>query len=386
MKKIALFVIPFLLLGTLSSIYFTQKAPDTTFSANDSISKDLNEELAKCVSDGDQRKCFTNYFTFALSKGNAKELANQIYLYRTAVPTATQYCHDQALAIGDLAWKQYGDLDVILKFGTPVCASGFLHGVQEAIGRDENIDAKKMLSMVSKVCEVITNNDFRDSNYRVCYHGIGHAVYQKLDKVFQDGMDVCLQMSDAKDKTDEFNQSYTKRELCAEGYAMRFFEPMQPMVDKDAQMPTGKPTNILENPYVLCDKLTDLSLRYGCFEYGTRAFGHTELAYNREAYLCNLYTSIDATPCYFGISRELAYTAETDTFTNVDSICAQAKDFNAGYVCGFNAILNRITINNNLEEPVAVCNKLRKTKLFIAICDTVRTHLTLTSSENKRGI
>lgn len=385
MKFKLILIFLFLLILSSLSLLLVKQSPESTFSKVDSLSKSLDKELAKCVADGDQRRCFTNYFSMNLEKRDSKFLVNQIFLYRKEVPTATQYCHDQALSIGYKAWKEYRDIEKILAFGTPVCASGFLHGVQEAVGKDDAISPLKMIEMVSKVCEVITDNDFRNSNYRVCYHGIGHAVYQK-EKDFNPGINICMSLSDKVDDTTKFDQSYTKRELCAEGFSMRFFEPMQPKVDEITYLPKGKPTDVYENPYIFCEKITDKSIRYGCFEYGTRAFGHTQLDYNREAHLCNLYPPIDSLPCYFGISRELAYTAETDTYKNVVEICSQAEDFYSGFICGTNAILNRVTINNNTEEPIIICNKLPKTKLYNEICSYVKEHLTLTTSENSRNI
>ena len=342
--------------------------------------------LKSCITDKDQRRCFTNYFNYAIGKYSSKDLANQLFYYRQAVPTATQYCHDQALAIGVQAWGEYKDLDKVLEFGTPVCASGFLHGVQEAVGLDKSIPTEKLVSLVSQVCSRITKDSFTDSNYRVCYHGIGHAVAKRTNNDISQGMLICATLDDTKPKTDPFDASYTKRELCAEGLSMRYFESIVLDVSKNASMPGKGVLTIYENPFQICDKQVDPSLRYGCFEYGTRAFTHSDLDYNRTAALCNKYKRIDQVPCYFGISRELAYNAETDTYTNVTKICSQANDGEASYICGMNAIMNRITIDNNIATPLEICKKLPRNAVNTRICIYVKAHLAITSSENKRNI
>lgn len=385
MRKILIIFTPILLISLVISTFLLNSQPQSTLHSEKKLSNGMDEKLALCVEDSDHRKCFTNYFIDSVKERDSKYLVNQLFLYRDAVPTATQYCHEEALAIGKLAWNEYKNLEEILKFGTPVCASGFLHGVQEAIGEDASIESNSMINLVSKVCDEITNNDFRDSNFRVCFHGIGHAVYKK-EGDFNKGMAICETMDDTRYGTVKFEQSYTKRELCSEGFAMRFFEPFQPKIDESKEMPKGKPDNVIENPYSLCDKLKDKSLRYGCFQYGTRAYGHNELDYNRESYLCNQYPPEDSMPCYYGISRELAYSADTDTFDNVTKYCSQAKDNYSGFICGTNAILNRITINNDLNEPIEVCNKFPKTKFYGDICEYVKARLKLTESENKRSI
>jgi hypothetical protein len=395
-----LFVKKYLLLLPLILVVFVGSLVYTSTSGNKiNNSKDLNADtvlelpkngisptLKLCIKDSDQRRCFTNYFNYAIGKYNSKDLANQLYYYRTAVPTATQYCHDQALAIGIQAWGEYKDLDKVLEFGTPVCASGFLHGVQEAVGLDLAIPTETLVSLVSKVCSEITNDDFKDSNYRVCYHGIGHAVAKRTSNDIEKGMEICATLDATKPKTNPFDASYTKRELCSEGLSMRFFESIVLDVTKDATLPKKGVLTINENPYQICDKQKDLSLRYGCFEYGTRAFTHTDLDYNRTAMLCNLYKKIDQVPCYFGISREVAYTAETDTFTNVTEICSQANDPDASYICGMNAIMNRITIDNNITAPLEICGRLPKNAVNKRICTYVKDHLVITSSENERNI
>jgi len=341
--------------------------------------------LQGCTKSSDEVKCFTTFFNATIGKFPSKVLVNQLYLYREEVPTALQYCHDTALRIGYQAWGEYKNLTPILTFGTPVCASGFLHGVQEAIGLDSSVPASSLVPMVSQICEKITNNDFRDSNYRVCYHGIGHAVAKRVNLNYQAGIKYCNLLSNKIDNTDTFDQSYTKRELCAEGLTMRYSESI---VNRVVLVKPGNTAsnNIYANPYNQCSALTDKSLRYGCFEYTTRAFTHTPIDYLREGDLCNLYALNDEVPCYFGISRELAYTSTTDTIKNVSDYCARAKYEDAAFYCGSNAILNRVTIDNNANTPVLICNLLPKNALDERICSYVKEHLHLTVSENSRTI
>ena len=393
MKKYLLFI-PLILVVFITASIFTSNSDNNISNSKINNSQKLlklpaNEiapTLKLCITDKDQRRCFTNYFNYAIGKYNSKELANQLFYYRTAVPTATQYCHDQALAIGIQAWGEYKNLDKVLEFGTPVCASGFLHGVQEAVGLDTSIPTETLVSLVSKVCSKITGDDFTDSNYRVCYHGIGHAVAKRTNNNIEDGMEICATLDATKPKTNPFDASYTKRELCSEGLSMRFFESIVLEVGKNPSLPGKGTLTINENPFQICDKQKDPSLRYGCFEYGTRAFTHTELDYNRTAMLCNFYGKADQIPCYFGISREVAYTAETDTFTNVTKVCSQANDPEARYICGMNAIMNRITIDNNIVAPLEICKKLPSNAVNKKICNYVKDHLVITSSENERNI
>jgi hypothetical protein len=51
-----------------------------------------------------------------------------------------------------------------------------------------------------------------------------------------------------------------------------------------------------------------------------------------------------------------------------------------------NAIMNRITIDNNITAPLEICGRLPKNAVNKRICTYVKDHLVITSSENERNI
>ena len=349
----------------------------------------LLPQLKVCLVGTAPMNCLNGFFTKNINRYYTKDLVNQLFLYRQAEPKATEYCHDIALAIGANAWQEFKDPSKAIAAGTPVCASGYLHGLQEAIGADLAIPKEKMLEDLYTICDQLTATEGdRSDMYKVCYHGIGHAANKRVGSDLKAGFAICAGLPTQVVRTpDTYEKAYTKRELCAEGVSMRYFETLTIESEKftNEADPGMKSTNTYSNPYTLCDSVTDKSIRYGCFEYATRSFIHNHKNYTKVVTLCNYYSPEDQLPCFFGLSRELAYSPETKSYDNVVNYCLHASSPDAAYFCAQNAILNRITIDNDIETPVKVCQSLEVNAVTQRICAKVKISLKLTDSENTRN-
>lgn len=349
----------------------------------------LIPQLKVCVSDSAPMNCINAFFSKGSSKYYTADLVNQLYLYRKAEPKATEYCHDIALTIGFNAWSEFKDPLKALKAGTPVCASGYLHGLQEGIGNDKTLSESQMMSNLHAICDNLTGSEGeRSSMFKVCYHGIGHAINKRVGFDAPAGYDICASLPSTRPSTpDKYEQAYTQRELCAEGVSMRYFETLTTKSESFVnEVDPGKSsTNIFTNPYGICDKVSDSSIRYACFEYATRSFIHSSKSYKKVVTLCNYYNDSDQLPCFFGLSRELAYSPGTKSLENVKDYCLKASSPDAAYFCAQNAILNRITIDNDIRTPVEVCKALEKNAVTEKVCAKVSISLKLTQSENSRN-
>lgn len=368
--------------GTLVTVV-TGRDGGTTKESTQSAS--LLPVLRSCVGSPTAQRCITDAFDELQGQLGTIELVNQLFQFRTAEPRATEYCHEVALALGHTGWAEFRDVRKALDAGTPVCASGYLHGVQEAVGEDTSIPTADLIPALDQMCESMPGDTFR-----VCYHGAGHAVIKRIGQNLQAGLEMCTGFDDVAPtgpvNDDNYDSKYTARELCAEGVTMRYFEPLASAVV--AEIPNVRDlrtaTRELQNPFHSCAGVVDPSLRWGCFEYASRAYDHTVPSYTRIVDYCNLAPHIDQLPCFFGLSRELAYTPGTDSKHSLTSYCLKAVDPDAAYFCGQNVLLNRITITGDYTTPVEICESLPKSEIVNRICRRVAAFARPNDNESSR--
>lgn len=342
--------------------------------------------MESCIGLPTAQRCLQDAFDALQGKMGTEALVNQLFQYRQAEPRATEYCHEIALALGRASLAEFKDPMKALAAGTPVCASGYIHGLQEAIGEDHVIPTEKLISSIEAMCSSLPIETFR-----VCYHGAGHAVNKRVGQDIQNGFSMCSQFSDEPQKiigdATNYDAMYSPRELCAEGVTMRYFEPLADsvVVALPSVKDLAKAKGEIENPFSVCDAQTDSFLRWGCFEYASRAFHHNVASYTRIVDFCNLYGHDDQLPCFFGLSRELAYTPGTDSKHSLQTYCLKALDPDAAYFCGQNVLLNRITITGDYVTPVEICDSLPHSDIVTRICRRVATQSRPNENESSRG-
>lgn len=342
----------------------------------------LSSELRLCAVAPMPGACLSEKITQLARTNDPRILSDQLYLYRQTYPAATGYCHDAAGVLGRLAWSKARDVDVALANGTTVCASGYLHGLQEAIGSESGGSPATVVAVLADICSQPGLVE-----YQVCYHGIGHALAARgvTDNSFD--LSPCLTLAAAGSAVPIGTDSvYTMRELCAEGLTMMTFEPIIGTVAGLAAGGPGNDDRIAELTTERCLAAKDRDLINGCLTYVAHAFGHDRSNFDAVVRQCNTLLGVQTARCFFGLSRELAYTPEADSVESVTRYCLAAVDDTAAIDCGANTLLNRVTVINSLDDANHACLTISRSVRVDAICELVRTTQHLNPTENSRRI
>lgn len=368
------------LLATLATLAFTTFTENTyTPSIRDGV---LSPSIALCATASMPGTCLEERFGELADDHEVDVLTEQLYLYRQAYPQATGYCHDAASLLGAEGWARTNDVVAALRLGTPVCASGYLHGLQEAVGRQSSLTKPQVVTALVDLCA-----EPGLVEYQVCFHGIGHALATRYQsgRVF-DTNDCLLIASDAARLPSGTDPVYTPRELCSEGMMMRYFETISlPIVEAVAEGESAQ-IEVASRTTGLCSSMSDVELANGCFTYVSHAFGHDRQNFDAVVRVCNALDGTAADRCFFGLSRELAYTPEAKSVESVTRYCLQAAIDSVAVNCGANVLLNRVTVINSLDDANKACAEIPVDRRTTIICERVRNTQHLNSTENVRSI
>jgi hypothetical protein len=147
--------------------------------------------------------------TFKITSENLKELTvhsgpssalSALTLLVKTDPAVGGICHDLTHVIGQAAYETYG-FDKALTFDSPLCGSGYLHGVIEK--RFAGIPLAKLPPLLQEICRM---DDGR------CLHGVGHGVMFATDNKMPFALRYCSSFPTA-----------TAQSFCSEGVFMENF-------------------------------------------------------------------------------------------------------------------------------------------------------------------
>ncbi len=133
--------------------------------------------------------CYLAAFKSLYNKSGPELVMTTLNQLSTSDETIKRDCHPYAHAIGTYAFTQIGDALKAFSYGSPICASGYYHGVMEGYltkVRNEKLDLKK---------EIVNLCDAKDKDTRFmqfqCLHGLGHGLTMYFNEDIMKALPYC---------------------------------------------------------------------------------------------------------------------------------------------------------------------------------------------------
>lgn len=102
-------------------------------------------------------------------------------------------CHEIAHVIGRAAGKKYKDVSAAFVQGDDFCASGYYHGVMQAI--TDEIGAAGIAKKINEICEPLRKQgEYKLSHYN-CVHGLGHGFMAVQNNELFKSLELCEKLS-----------------------------------------------------------------------------------------------------------------------------------------------------------------------------------------------
>jgi hypothetical protein len=138
----------------------------------------------------DDAECLSAVMSSIYKKDGLTKGVQALKAYLVTNPGQVTSCHTGAHRIGDLAWKEYGNIQEIYELGSGICSFGLLHGA--ITGSFDGLSEEEISKNAKVLCSKLRSEN--PSAGDECDHGIGHAaVVTFLD--FTKGALLCEELS-----------------------------------------------------------------------------------------------------------------------------------------------------------------------------------------------
>ncbi len=103
-------------------------------------------------------------------------------------------CHHLTHIIGRAAAELYGDIASAYSQGDNFCASGYYHGVIEAIMA--TLGAEEVVDEADNICAELREDENHSFDHRNCLHGLGHGSMYVLENELFESLRTCDALTD----------------------------------------------------------------------------------------------------------------------------------------------------------------------------------------------
>ena len=196
-------------------------------------------ELVDCAIEApDDYTCWQRRLQDMVETQSPKAALDDARKYYNTVPLISGNCHQFAHEIGRAAGNKYTDVAEAYRHGDDFCASGYYHGVLEAVA--QRVGPDRLMGMVNEICLTFKNEEPYSLTHYNCAHGLGHGMMAVVHGELFDAMEGC----------DNYTDSW-ERESCHSGVFMeniisknnpnhtttylRDDEPLYPCTDVETQ-------------------------------------------------------------------------------------------------------------------------------------------------------
>lgn len=255
------------------------------------------------------------------------------------VPFVTRNCHQFAHEIGRAAGHKYGDVAEAYANGDDFCASGYFHGVMEAIA--DLLGEETLFAQVDDVCA-----DFREERpyaleHYNCVHGLGHGLMAVTYAELFRALDGCDGLTDGWERESCLSGVFMENIMAKDNphhttAYLRDDEPLYPCTDVDDSYKQG--CYIIQSSHALSvvgydfAAVFDLCLSIEaafqtiCIQsLGRDVSGHTLNDVPRTVELCMLGPDEFAQEnCFIGAAKDYVYHFHNDT--EGLELCAAIED------------------------------------------------------------
>lgn len=118
--------------------------------------------------------CWRERYKHIIDTQSPKEALADAQAKYDSISFVKDNCHEIAHIIGRAAGKKYLDISEAFRLGNDFCASGYYHGVMQAVA---DLEGKERIKQkVNKVCEPLAQQKRYGMSHYNCVHGLGHGL------------------------------------------------------------------------------------------------------------------------------------------------------------------------------------------------------------------
>jgi hypothetical protein len=243
-------------------------------------------------------------------------------------------CHQIAHVIGRAAGDRYGDVAKAYEQGDNFCASGYYHGVMEAVvGR---IGYEQIRPKLNTICASAARARQYDLEHYNCVHGLGHGVMAVNNSELFDALDTCDSLTDS-----------WERESC---YGGVFMENVMDEINPEHHTKYLKrddlvyPCNAVADPY-----------KQQCFLMQTsHALQVTGYDFDRVFVMCDGVDGTFRGTCYQSLGRDASGNTVSDAVRTRD-LCMKGRDHDAQQNCVIGAVKDFVWFYHSHEQGEKLC-------------------------------
>lgn len=131
--------------------------------------------LQECTAEkAEDFKCWREYYKQIVSQDSPKTALIDAQKKYDSDRFIKDNCHEIAHVIGRAAGLKYSDVSEAYSLGTDFCASGYYHGVMQAVV--DAIGKDKIISSIDNICQPLAEKKQYGLSHYNCVHGLGHGV------------------------------------------------------------------------------------------------------------------------------------------------------------------------------------------------------------------
>lgn len=158
----------------ISSLIIAVTGAAIIFSDNSS-QVPVTAKFAECTgAQANELTCWREYYKYIVNNETPKIALSDAEKRTEKNRFIKDKCHEIAHIIGRAAGKKYTDLAEAYGLGTDFCASGYYHGVMQAVA--DTVGKEKILEKINGICKPLFEKEKYGLPYYNCVHGLGHGV------------------------------------------------------------------------------------------------------------------------------------------------------------------------------------------------------------------
>src|SRR5690606_11430527 len=143
----------------------------------------------------DDYECWRDRLRTLVARDSPQAALADVRAVYDRVPFVADQCHQLVHEIGRAAGQRYGDVAEAYAVGDDLCASGYFHGVLEAV--TEQIGLETLITEIDTVCGPLKERDPYSLDHYNCVHGLGHGLMGVTYSQLYESLAACDAYSEA---------------------------------------------------------------------------------------------------------------------------------------------------------------------------------------------
>lgn len=295
----------------------------------------------------DDYECWRDRLRTLVARDSPQAALADVRAVYDRVPFVADQCHQLVHEIGRAAGKRYGDVAEAYAVGDDLCASGYFHGVLEAV--TEQIGLETLITEIDTVCGPLKERDPYSLDHYNCVHGLGHGLMGVTYSQLYESLAACDAYSEAWERESCYGGVFMENIMARDNphhpsIYLRDDDPLYPCTEVDPGyqqqcylMQTSHALRVVDFDYhqvfELCQRPEVAPHQATCLQsLGRDISGATHGQPEQTVDLCLLGGSdYTAEQCLIGAAKDYAYHFNGDT--EALELCATVPDAALSQTC-----------------------------------------------------